>query len=89
MQETHELTREGHAEIGELLALGRKIEAIKRYRELTGQDLATSKAEVERLAASVQPELAAKSSKPINPPGCVVLCVAIGTGATALLMLGL
>ncbi|MEU7258961.1 ribosomal protein L7/L12 [Streptomyces rimosus] len=39
---------EGMAEIDALLHKGRKIEAIKRYRELTGAGLAEAKDAVER-----------------------------------------
>ena len=37
------------AEIVALVRAGNKIEAIKRYRELTGADLATAKVAVEQL----------------------------------------
>jgi ribosomal protein L7/L12 len=39
-----------------LVAAGRKIEAIKIYREATGTGLAEAKAAVERLAAGAPPE---------------------------------
>ncbi|MEV5592771.1 hypothetical protein [Streptomyces sp. NPDC052496] len=39
---------EGMAEIDALLHKGKKIEAIKRYRELTGADLVEAKEAVER-----------------------------------------
>ncbi|MEU2792659.1 hypothetical protein [Streptomyces sp. NPDC007100] len=39
---------EGIAEIDALLHKGKKIEAIKRYRELTGADLVEAKEAVER-----------------------------------------
>ena len=49
-------------QVGSLLAEGRKIEAIKQYREQTGLDLAEAKAAVERrgqalAARPVDPEL--------------------------------
>ncbi|MFG2225505.1 hypothetical protein [Streptomyces sp. NPDC048644] len=37
-----------HAEIDELLGQGKKIQAIKRHRELTGSGLAEAKTAVER-----------------------------------------
>jgi len=40
-------------EVGELLRRGDKLEAIERYREMTGADLATAKAAVDELAAKL------------------------------------
>jgi hypothetical protein len=44
------------AEVFGLLQSGRKIEAIKAYREATGAGLAEAKAAVERLAAGSGPD---------------------------------
>ena len=43
------------AEIGRLLAEGRKIEAVKRYREATGAGLAAAKEMVEAIARGEPP----------------------------------
>ena len=59
-------------EIEQLLALNRTIEAIRRYRELTGADLTTAKAAVEQMATPVRPENAGSTAKPIGPSTLVV-----------------
>jgi ribosomal protein L7/L12 len=43
-----EAADDGLAEVRQLAASGRKIEAIKKYRELTGAGLAEAKAAVEQ-----------------------------------------
>ncbi len=48
-------------EILNLLAEDRKIEAIKRYREMTGAGLADAKAAVERIAEDTPPVLPQKA----------------------------
>lgn len=50
-ESTAQLSEEARAEIGALLEKGRKIEAIKRYREATGVGLAEAKKAVEAMAA--------------------------------------
>lgn len=44
----HALTDEQYESVTELVAAGRKIEAIKQYRAFTGADLAVAKKEVEQ-----------------------------------------
>jgi ribosomal protein L7/L12 len=64
-----------------LVAEGRKIEAIKRYRERTGADLATAKRYVDGVQSRMPPGMAAKART-----GCIgvlVLFVVLAAAAVA------
>ncbi len=72
------LTDEQAAQIGDALARGEKITAIKLYREFTGKGLAESKDFIEALHAQLiqrEPEKYAKSAA--NAKGCSPLLIAI------------
>lgn len=75
------MTDDYRDEIAELIFAGRKIEAIKRYREITGEGLREAKAYVETLTNQLQAEsperFTAKSAS-----GCayVFLLFAVLTG---------
>jgi hypothetical protein len=59
------------AALQELLFRGRKLEAIKLYRELTGFGLKQSKEEVERLESSLRQTSPEKFSAPAGGRGCL------------------
>jgi hypothetical protein len=61
-----------------LLGEGHKIEAIRRYREATGEGLAEAKAAVEALAREGGMSPREPPPAPIKPSsGCAVLAVAV------------
>lgn len=69
-------------EIEALLAEGRKIEAIKRYRESTGADLNQAKHAIEIMAIELQ-GATEPAAEPIKPSGCVfVMALSIAAIAT-------
>jgi hypothetical protein len=65
-------------QIGDAIAAGRKIQAIKLYRAATGHDLTDSKDFIEKLTSDLQ------ASDPARFPvrksaGCLSLLLAMGT----------
>ncbi len=72
-----EPTKEQIKQIGESLAAGKKIEAIKIYREATGKGLKEAKDFVEILAAKLAKENPEKYGEVSRGSGCasVILCV--------------
>ena len=82
-----EPTQEQIEEIGSALASGRKIEAIKIYREATGKDLKAAKEFVDALIPKLKeqdPEKYAKLSA--QGTGCasvILLCVGLTVGSLA------
>lgn len=70
-------------EINEAIFAGRKIEAIKIYREATGQGLMESKDFIERLTASLRKRYPDKV--PAQTSGCVSAVVLLAMPAGALL----
>ena len=79
MSEMERLSDEARADIEELLARGRTIDAIKRYRDDTGAGLAEAKAAVEGMAAAVPGEIDGGAT-PIGPKqGCAVLLLMLAS----------
>jgi hypothetical protein len=73
-------------QIGKSLADGRKIEAIKIYREATGKGLKEAKEFIDRLIAELQekdPEKYAKLSQGSGCVSAVVLCLGLAGAALA------
>lgn len=68
-------------ELTEALLNGRKIEAIKLYREFTGMGLKESKDDIEKLEASLRQQFPEKFAHAPQGKGCL--------GASAVLCLGL
>ncbi|MEO0793545.1 MAG: ribosomal protein L7/L12 [Verrucomicrobiota bacterium] len=69
---TPPLTDDQLKEISDAIIAGRKIDAIKQYREITGTGLAEAKQAIEEITSSLAdeyPELAQKSS------GCMSIIV--------------
>lgn len=66
------------ASISESLFAGRKIKAIKKYRECTGMGLAEAKVAVERIEADLRTQTPSKFTVPTSK----------GCGTTAALLLG-
>jgi hypothetical protein len=64
---------------------GRKIEAIKLYRELTGLGLKESKDEIERLEATLRKEHPGKFSAPAKGKGCLGAAAMLGISAGAVI----
>ncbi len=69
------------------LVNGRKIEAIKIYRESTGAGLAEAKTAVEKIEADWRAASPEKFSKPQSGKGCMSAVVAI-IALVAIAMLG-
>ena len=68
--------------IREALFSGRKIEAIKLYREATGQGLVEAKAAVEKLEAELRSS-APQRFRTVKPGGCLgiaLVLVVVGGG---------
>ncbi len=80
-----EPTPEQMQQIGEAIAGGNKIEAIKRYRTFTGSDLRTSKEFIEKLAGELHGKDPARYPAMPAGKGCLVLLVSV----IVLLVLGL
>ena len=70
-------------EVIALLTEGRKIDAIKRYRERTGQDLAAAKRYVDGVQSRMPPGLAPKART-----GCVGVLMLLAALAAALIAAG-
>ncbi|MEI7733440.1 MAG: hypothetical protein WCO56_27970 [Verrucomicrobiota bacterium] len=73
--------------VNELLFQGRKIEAIKRYREDTGKGLAEAKTEVEAMEAELRATNPERFTKPAGKGGCMGLLLIVGTILSALVLL--
>lgn len=76
----------GLDEVKRLAGRGRKIEAIKRYRELTGKGLAEAKESVEALTADADPgaPAAKAASSPFQP--FLLLAIAMAVALVAWLL---
>jgi Ribosomal protein L7/L12 C-terminal domain len=68
------------AALGEHIFRGRKIEAIKVYRELTGVGLKEAKDEIERLEDTLRREHPEKFSAPAKGKGCFGAAAALCIG---------
>jgi uncharacterized protein (DUF2342 family) len=81
----HEANPEDQASaLKQALFAGRKIEAIKLYREQTNVGLAEAKAAVEALEAELRQSMPGSFSKPSSKGGCgttAVLVLALGFAA--------
>lgn len=78
-------TQEQIKQIGTALAAGRKIEAIKIYREATGKGLKEAKDFINVLAAKLVKENPEKYGKLSQGSGCasvILCCLGIGIVAT-------
>jgi len=67
--------------LSEMLFAGRKIEAIKQYRELTGLGLKESKDGVEELESSLRRQYPDKFKAPVRRGGCLGPAVFLACGA--------
>ena len=65
-----ELSEEQMQQLSEALESGRKIEAIKAYREATGLGLKDSKIEVEKLHADLHEKYPDRFPAPSKSVGC-------------------
>lgn len=77
-------TEEQIEQIADALAAGRKIEAIKIYREATGKGLAEAKEFIDALVPKLQeqdPERFAKLSQRGGCASVILFCVAAATAA--------
>ena len=72
---TDEYTPEEMQQISDAIYAGRKIEAIKLYREASGKDLKDSKDFVETLASKLREETPDKFAHPAGKSGCLVVLV--------------
>ncbi len=72
---TAEYTPEEMQQISDALYAGRKIEAIKLYREASGKDLKDSKEFVESLESKLREETPDKFAHPPGKSGCLVVLV--------------
>jgi hypothetical protein len=77
MSDDRVLTDEARHAVTKAIEEGRKIEAIKLYREATGSDLAEAKRQVEQMIA----QLPSGAPKPIGPSSG---CLGVVAGALAL-----
>jgi ribosomal protein L7/L12 len=77
---SHPIPQQQITALRELLFRGRKIEAIKLYRELSGLDLKRSKEAVEELEASLRQQHPDRFAAPRKPAGagCLVVVVVLG-----------
>ena len=75
------LTDETRDEINEAIFAGRKIEAIKLYREATGQGLLEAKEFIEKLTAKLQQEYPDKVPQPAGGCGAAALLMVATGGA--------
>ncbi|MCP4897255.1 MAG: hypothetical protein GY906_09825 [bacterium] len=85
MESERPLSDEARREIEQLLGAGRKIEAIKVYREDTGIGLAEAKGAVERISGAIVDDTE-MSATPIKPSsGClgVIVLSLVTTGLLA------
>ena len=64
---------------------GRKIEAIKLYRESSGAGLKESKEFIEALEARLRKETPDKFTQPAGKSGCLIVLVLLAVGASAML----
>jgi ribosomal protein L7/L12 len=75
--------------VGEALMLGKKIEAIKIYREATGVDLKEAKEFIEKLGdklAAENPEKFAKAESGSGCAGVIFLALTLGGGLVMTLL---
>jgi mannitol-1-phosphate/altronate dehydrogenase len=81
----HSISDEDAAEIQSAIFAGRKIEAIKKYRELTGQGLKESKEFVEAVEKDLRQESPERFTAPAGGKGCGVatVCLLILMGLAA------
>jgi len=81
MSEEH--SSEDAEQIVEAIYAGRKIEAIKLYREQSGKGLKEAKEFVEALEARLRRETPDKFKKPAGKSGCLVVLVLLVPAACA------
>lgn len=81
MSEEH--SSEDAEQIVEAIYAGRKIEAIKLYREQSGKGLKEAKEFVEALEARLRRETPDKFKKPAGKSGCLVVLVLLVPTACA------
>ncbi len=82
-----EIPEEKKNQVAELLMQGRKIDAIKLYRELTGQGLKESKDEVEEFEASLRSRFPDKFVSSPKGKGCLGVLILLCLFAGALVLL--
>lgn len=71
-------------QIADCLYAGRKIEAIKLYREQTGKGLKEAKEFVEALEKELRVREPAKFTVPPGGKGCLGMIMALGLGAASM-----
>lgn len=72
------------ARLSEMIFQGRKIEAIKVYREMTGSGLKESKEAVEELEATLRQQAPEKFSAGAAGKGCGGAAAVLGLGVAGL-----
>ena len=79
---SHSISDDDIAEIQASIFAGRKIEAIKKYREATGEGLRESKEFVEAVERELRQESPEKFTAPAGGKGCgtAVFCVLVVIG---------
>ena len=80
---TAEYTPEEMERICAAIYAGRKIEAIKVYREASGKDLKDSKEFIESLESKLREDAPDKFTKPAGKSGCLVVLVLLLPAACA------
>ncbi|QDS94448.1 hypothetical protein FF011L_32270 [Roseimaritima multifibrata] len=78
----NELQPDELAEITELLQQGKKLAAVKRYKDLTGSRLGESKDAVEKLAESLSPGTTPRAALE-SKSGCFGMVLFLVTSLTA------